>query len=93
MGTVWNGDLGVIYISHCYSHSPIPNCPHLGLTLRFSLCLGLSLSVWYIRKVNSIARSMRVCSYSYDYCERYTSWLNDIPPKQKVTQSSHLLYW
>ena len=47
-----------------------------------------SIYVWYILKDNSISRSMRGWSWSYDNCEGYTGWLTDIPPQSK----SHKLY-
>ena len=75
-------------LPNVYCASEILSCSFICIFQLFWLIADIS--VWYIRKVNSIARSMRGDSCSYDYCERYTSWLNDIPPKQKVTKSSHL---
>ena len=48
----------------------------------------LDIHFWYSLKDNSISRSMRGWSWSYDNCEGYTAWLTDIPPQSK----SHKLY-
>ena len=52
------------------------------------------ISAWYIRKEHSIPRSGRGRSCGYDYWERYTSWLNDIPPQtksHKIVRSQRVL--